>query len=282
MLLAIGQGVARVCLVAAALCVVLLPGLASAMTSEPASVYVKVDYMQLTDSTPREYFALELGEWRPIHEQRIRQGVTTAWYFYEMMPGARKDADQPYDYITISVFDSYDEVIGEGGTEAIFAVYPGVDLGEMYARADEARSFVRSDLWKLTAVTSPDTDAKPVGPYLLFRFYDSAGGDGCAEAERAIHEARIAAGEMKGAATLRLVNAEDEERPYGFASVTYFDSLLDLLAPVDAERLLAAYPEMAAADVEALLERTAEAHAPYKEQVWRLIDAIEGPVEDLE
>ncbi len=233
------------------------------VTSSPDSVYVKMDYMKLDDSTPREYFALELGEWRDIQEQRIRNGVTTAWYFYEVMPGDRHD-DQTYHYITVSVFDSYDKVFDEAGTEAIFDVYPGVELEELYDRADAARNFVRSDLWKLARVTSAYTENKPMSEYLVMDFYTAPDGD-APSFETDAYEQRIRRGVLNSAAELVLRNPEDEARDYDYAMIEYYDSLLDLIAPAEQEGLQAAEPNAGEA-----AERNV-----FKSQIWRLIDAIE-------
>lgn len=256
-----GSGRAWV-VVAAIVAGVILGGAVSAEARGDSPLgFVKTDYMLLDEATPRAYFALELGEWRPIHEQRVRRGTTTAWHFYEMMPGARPDDDQPYDYITISMFDTREQVTGEGGTEAIFEVYPGTDLAIMYARADEARSFVRSDLWELTRVVPAAIGAKPVAPFVVISFLEEAPG---AAAWEAAQEARIAEGVLQAAALLRLLPDDDDEdgpRPYAYAVVEYLETLHDLRAPG------------AEAPVPAAAGGTA---AVYKSQLWRLIDAVAG------
>jgi len=247
----------------------------------PGTVYVKTDYMKLTDATPREYFEVELGEWRAIHEQRVRRGVTTAWYFYEMMPGARRDGDQPYDYITISVFDSYDKVVGNAGTEAIFDVYPGVKLEDLYERADRVRDFVRSDLWKLGAVTSAATRSKPAAPYLIIDYVDSrTGTGGYLELQTGvwadIHRERIRRGLLNSAAVLVLENREGEVRDYDHGAIGYYDTLGQLRVPVDPELVRAAHPGMTAAEADRALGQTEAASSTRKSQLWRLIDAIDA------
>ena len=223
---------------------------------KPESVFAKFDYMHLEDSTPMEYFELELGEWRPIQAQRIRRGVTNAWHFYEMMPGTRRDSDEPYDYITVSIFPAYENVSNPAGTEAIFDVYPGIDLQEMYDRADAARSFVRSDLWKVAAVVAPDAGTKPLGEYLLLSFLDGeAPGDEEVQAWMDTAAPRIQQGELAGATLLVLANPEDEARPYTLVSIQYADALSGLLK----------------ADNNGLNS----ARSVYKSQVWRLIDSID-------
>jgi len=245
---------------------------ANEMPSDDA-VYVKVDYMQLTDSTPLEYFELELGEWRPVHAQRIRQGVTMAWYFYEMMPGVRRDDDQPYDYITVSVFDSYDKIDGDAATQTIFEVYPGIDLQEMYDRADEARSYVRSDIWRLEGTAAEVPWGKPAAPYFLFRFLKEAGED--AGAWGPVYGERIRRGDLKNAVHYRLANPEDEPRPYTHGVIEYFDGLRDILVPVDETVVGAARSDLAPEDVAALIAEREAGAGVYKSQVFRLIDSID-------
>lgn len=225
-------------------------------TVMPESVYAKFDYMHLADSTPMQYFELELGEWRPVQAQRIRRGVTNAWYFFERMPGARPDGDQPYDYITVSIFPAYENVFDEAGVEAIFDVYPGIELQEMYDRADEARDFARSDLWKVAAVVSREEDGQPAGEYLLLTFFDGAApGEGETQAWAAAAAAGVENGGLNSAALLVLANPDDEARPYALVTIQYADALPALLE-VDAHGGLES-------------SRTA-----YKSQIWRFIDAI--------
>jgi hypothetical protein len=230
---------------------------AGAGAFKPESVYAKFDYMHLEDSTPMEYFALELGEWRPIQAQRIRRGVTTAWHFYEMMPGVRRDDDQPYDYITVSIFPAYGNVSDPAGTEAIFDVYPGIDLEEMYSRADAARSFVRSDLWRVAAVVSSDAGGKPLGEFLLLTFLsgESPNDDEVrAWTESAAH--RIETGGLQSAALLIVANPDDDERPYALVTISYAETLAGLLS-------------------EGSCLGQDSARTVYKSQVWRTIDLIQ-------
>jgi len=244
------------------------------------AVYVKMDYMKLSQSTAREYFALELGEWRAIHAERIRMGVTTAWYFYERMPGAMAEGDQAYDYITISVFDDYEKIRSEAGVEAIFRVYPDADLATLYARADRYRDFVRTDIWKLEAVTSPYTDSKPVSPFLTINYMDSRDKSGEHDGlERGawarIHGERIARDALNSAAYFTLENPAEETRHYTYGTIDYYDHLDQLRIPLDADLITAANPEMTAEDVGPFFEATEGARKVYKSQLWRLIDAID-------
>jgi len=258
---------------------------ATPKATSPESVYVKMDYMKLSQATPREYFEVELGEWRAIQEQRIRAGVTTAWYFYEKMPGAYPDDDQDYHYITVSVFDSHDKVFDPAGTEAIFQVYPGVELQDVYDRADSVRDFVRSDLWQMTEVISPYTQSKPKSPYLTINYFDTREGSGEhldleSNEWAGIHKERIRRGVLNSGGLFLWQPREGETRAYDYATIDYYDHLDHLRVPVNQALVQAAHPEMSEDDVTQLFHRTGQARAVHKSQLWRLIDAIEGPLEE--
>lgn len=255
--------------------------------SEPAysqsgnSIYLKMDYLKVhADATPREYLEIELGEWRRIHEKRIRLGVTTAWYLYKVFPGtAVPDGDPDYDFITISVYDNRQLVDDEGNTEAIYQSYPGIDLQELYDKADEVRIFAGSDLWRQKAVISPYTKGKPVSEFITINYFDTRGGSGEhmeleTEIWRDIHQERIRREILNSGSLLLLENPEDIIRSYDYGTIDYYDSLLHLQEPLSTELIQSSHPDMNEEDVEKMFERTGQARVSHKSQLWRLVDSL--------
>jgi len=272
------------------LCVILFTcactqaGAESPPAEDNNTVYVKMDYMSLINSTPREYFELELGIWRRIHEERIRQGVTTAWYLYSVVPGDNTVPDLPYDYITVSVYDDYDMVFDDLSTEAIRIAYPGIDLEDLYAKSDEARVFVRSDLWKIVDVVSPYTDSKPVSEYISVNFFDSRDHSGeYMELETGFwagnHQERIRRGNLNSEAVFLLVNPKGTERNYNYATIDYYDNLTQVRQPVDLDLAKSAHPDLTDDEIQDFFDRTPRARSVFKSELWRLVDYIESPKE---
>ncbi len=250
-------------------------------TENQDTVYVKMDYMSLINSTPREYFELELGIWKRIHEERIRQGVTTAWYFYSVVPGDNTVPDLPYDYITVSVYDDYDMVFDDLATEAIKIAYPGIDLEELYRKNDEARAYVRSDLWKMVDVVSPYTDSKPVSEYISVNFFDSGNHSGeHLDLETGfwagIHEERIRRENLNSEAVFVLVNPEGSERNYNYGTIDYYDNLTQVRQPISVELARTAHPDLTEEEIQDFFDRTPEARSVFKSELWRLVDYIDG------
>jgi hypothetical protein len=257
-----------------------MPEFAAAQSEQ--TIYLKMDYLKVNDdTTPRQYLEIELGEWRSIHEERIRQGATIAWYLYKVFPGTTApDGDLDYDFITISVYESRELVDDEANTEAIFIAYPGIELQDLYQRADQVRTFVGTDLWKLESVISPCTSQKPVSEFITINYFNTDEGSGDhmeleTEIWADIHEERIRRGVLNSGSLLLLVNPENTVRSYDYATIDYYDSLLHLQEPLNAELIQAAHPEMSSYDVETMFERTGQARVSHKSQLWRLTDYLD-------
>jgi len=249
---------------------------------EKKTYYVKMDYMSLASSTPRKYFELELGIWKRIHEERIRQGVTTAWYFYSVVPGDNTVSDLPYDYITVSVYEDYNMVFDDLATEAIRIAYPGIDLDELDIKNDEARAYVRSDLWEIVDVVSPYTDSKPASDYISVNYFDSRDHSGeHMELETGfwagIHKERIHRGNLNSEAVFLLVNPEGTQRNYNYATIDYYDNLTQVRQPVDMALVKAAHPQLPENEIQHFFDRTPEARSVFKSELWRLVDYIDSP-----
>jgi hypothetical protein len=253
-----------------------------AMAQTEQGIYLKMDYLKVhEDSTPREYLEVELNEWRRIHKERIRQGVTLAWYLYKVFPGtSTPEGDPDYDYITISVYESLSMAEDEANTQAIYDAYPGIDLQKLYDRADRTRIFTGSDLWKQKAVISPYTDGKPMSEFMTVNFFNTQNGSGDhmkleTEIWADIHEERIRRRVLNSGSLLLLVNPENAERSYDYGTIDYYDSLLHLQEPLSTELIRAAHPDMTDEDVQKLFEQTEQARVSHKSQLWRLTDYLD-------
>lgn len=245
------------------------------------AIYLKMDYLKVNENaTPRQYLEVELGEWRSIHKERIRQGATIAWYLYKVFPGTTApDGDLDYDFVTISVYENRELVDSDLNTEAIFIAHPGIKIEDLYHRADQVRTFAGTDLWRLESVTSPYTSGKPYSEFLTINYFNTDGGSGEhmeleTEVWENIHEERIRRNVLNSGALLVLKNPGQSERVYDYGTIDYYDSLHHLREPLNHELFRAALPHFSEEEIEGLLERTGRARASHKSQLWRLTDYI--------
>lgn len=102
------------------------------------------DYMKV-DNIP-EYIELE-KQWQKIHRQRLKEGVIVGWAAYQIM---FKTPEDPYNFITVSWYDSFSKVVKEVGNETIQAVFPDMtkdDVDAFLEKTEGARTRVQSGVF---------------------------------------------------------------------------------------------------------------------------------------
>jgi hypothetical protein len=105
---------------------------------------VEVGCMKIDPLKEEEYLKLEHDLWRPVHQERIKQGHMRSWTLYSVrFPSGSKNE---CDYRTVNVYNSLADMerpIGEVFTK----VHPNVPLAEVGRRTVTARDFRTGELW---------------------------------------------------------------------------------------------------------------------------------------
>lgn len=113
--------------------------------SEESNYLVQVDYMKVTPGKLDEYLEVETEMWKPVHQERIKNGELVSWALYgRQFPYG---TDTEYDYVTVNVYRSPEVFIKGTDYNALFSkVYPGKDVSQMLAKTDSSRRLVRGDV----------------------------------------------------------------------------------------------------------------------------------------
>lgn len=99
------------------LCTIALIGLYSSNVLGQNIIGV-IDYVKVDDVD--EYLEVEKA-WKKIHEERLKEGMIISWSLYQVM---YKTVDDPYNFISISMYDSFSK-LDKGVPENILnAAYP--------------------------------------------------------------------------------------------------------------------------------------------------------------
>lgn len=109
------------------------------------SKYIEVDYMR---SKPNgNYVDVEQKLWKPIHQERVKDGSLDGWALYELtLPGGTL---YPYDYATVNSVSTL-AAMENPFTEALFRrVHPNTSLTDIGNRTEAGRDLVRRELWVL-------------------------------------------------------------------------------------------------------------------------------------
>ena len=105
---------------------------------------VEVGCMKIDPLKEEEYLKMEHDLWRPVHQERIKQGHMRSWTLYSVrFPSGSKNE---CDYRTVNVYNSLADMerpIGEVFTK----VHPNVPLAEVGRRTVTARDFRTGEVW---------------------------------------------------------------------------------------------------------------------------------------
>jgi hypothetical protein len=240
------------------------------------SIYIRMDYMNLNDSNPKDYLDLELGIWKEIHAERIRQNVTVGWYLFSVVAGQECT---PYDYITISVFDDYEKMQGYRFEEVIESVYPGIDMEELLQKTEKARNFIFSDTWRVEEMILQDHQELPIGEYITVNYLDSREGSGeHLNLElgfwKGIHQTRIEKNKLNSMGIYTLENPADETRNYNYGTIDFYDNPTQLRQSVGMELARNTYPDKSDTELQYYFDKTSDARLVYKLELWRLVDSL--------
>ena len=111
--------------------------------------YIEVDYMKAAPGHENEYVKLEQEQWKPMHQERIKQGKLHAWYFFGVdFPSG---SENKYNFITINAFDQWGQMENPYAdlAQLFQKAHPGASLQDLGAQTGKARDIVRSEVWEL-------------------------------------------------------------------------------------------------------------------------------------
>jgi hypothetical protein len=67
--------------------------------------YVEIDYMKVEPGKDSDYVRLEKEIWKPLHQQRIKNGQLRSWAVYGLrFPFG---TEEKYDYVTVNSYDQF-------------------------------------------------------------------------------------------------------------------------------------------------------------------------------
>jgi len=109
--------------------------------------YKAMDYMKVSPGKGTEYLMLEEEIARPIHKERIDQGVMADWHVYSLIiPGG---TEYGYNYATGNYYEDLSDLEYGFTTEVIANAHPKIDIPELWDMIYRTRDMVSHELWKL-------------------------------------------------------------------------------------------------------------------------------------
>ena len=252
-----------------------------AIAQEEGTLYFQVDYMKVPEGGGDAYLALERDVWKPLHEERVRQGAISAWSVYSVRFGSPKSA---YNYVTVTVFDDFAKLENPYPEGAMEAAFPeGAPDG--FDDTPNVRKMVHTEIWQLIDTAQAEGESGPSGRYIVLNYMHAPVGDEseyvASEREiwKPLHEARIAAGYMNGWGLYSLVMPGGAATHYNFGTVDYYDEMGDIVESGGAEVFQAAHPNATDEMTQQMMDRTNRARTVHKQELWELVDSTGGSEE---
>jgi hypothetical protein len=114
-------------------------------TQQAASpAVVEVGCMKIDPLKEDQYLKLEHDIWKPMHQERIKQGHMRSWTLYEVRfpSGSQRECD----YRTVNIYPSLADM-DRSLADIVTKVHPNIPIAELARRTVAARDYARGELW---------------------------------------------------------------------------------------------------------------------------------------
>lgn len=115
---------------------------------------ISVNYMNVPETAYSEYTALEDEVWKPMHQQRVKNGKMLSWQLWErLLPGG---VGIPGNFVTVDVWGSWSNMAMPEDMDALaFKVHPNRDMDGFFASSVAVRELYTSETWELLMAHTP-------------------------------------------------------------------------------------------------------------------------------
>jgi hypothetical protein len=105
---------------------------------------LEVACMKVDPLKNAEYLSLERDIWKPMHQERIKQGRLRSWTVYAVRypTGTQRECD----YRVVNTYNSLAD-IDRPLADIVAKVHPNIPMAELGRRTVSARDLVRGELW---------------------------------------------------------------------------------------------------------------------------------------
>jgi hypothetical protein len=248
-------------------------GIVHAQAQIPNSHFVVIEYLKVNPGDHSRYLDVEQQIWKPMHQERINQGIILSWRLYAVeFTGSADD----YNYVTITIYDDPAKLENPWNADIPAKVHRNMSVEEIMDRTNKARDYVRSESYYCVA-SVPENPLKDPARYIQVNFMKVKAGmePEYEELEQntwmSIHNESIKQGKTVGWGLLSALFPRGEGRPYQYVTLNTFSDYsyvfeLDFSVPFKA-----IHPDK---DYREMIAKTEEARTLMRSELWDLIDYV--------
>lgn len=252
--------------------------LSTIVLAQGSETFVLVDYMKVKPGKRQEYVNAETKVWKLIHQERLKQGKITGWWFYEIRYPSGTATE--YDFVIVTQVEGWPAVNGfySGWTDAFKGLTK--EQTAVVDKTESLRDLVRHEAAHLEeSVFRPDMSTNPPN-YLIVNYMDVPTGrwDEYFEMEsrimKPIFEETMKTSGRQGWALYYKWGPSGDSYPYNAVTVDFYNKWEDIGQDGNfSETLKKVHPHIS----ESFLERKVfETRTLWKNEWWVRVDGIDG------
>ncbi|WP_297097110.1 hypothetical protein [uncultured Draconibacterium sp.] len=259
------------CISAIVFCSVFVFASAPVKAADP--VYVVVEYIKVKPEDHLKYIEVEQKIWKPMHQERINQGIIASWTLYAVEFTGSADN---YNYVAITTYNDPETLENPWNAEIPAKVHRNMSLSEMMDRTNKAREIVRSELYNSVA-SIPAIPFEDPAHYIQVNYMKVEPGKGSEyealekEVWMPIHEESIRSGQTVGWGLWAAMFPRGASRPYQYITMNTFSDYSYVFELSFSDAFHAIHPEM---DFSETTKKTREARIIERVELWDLIDYV--------
>jgi L-rhamnose mutarotase len=237
------------------------------------TVFAIVDFMKVKPENEAKYLDVEKNTWKPLHQERLKQGKIIGWILYRVL---YTGTDDPYNYVTMTLFDYPANLEDPWAGIDPEKVLAGKDIDKLMEETGKSRDLVKSNL-----IVRLDEVVPEGGPgqikYIQVDFMKVKPGNENAYVEmeetiwKPVHEAFIKAGTRAGWSLWNQVFPSGSAMDYQFVTANYFNDF----SKIGAADYGAAFEKAhAGKNIDELNKKTSDTRDLVRSELWQTVDVV--------
>ncbi len=234
-------------------------------------VYVVVEYLKVKPEDHLKYLEVEQKIWKPMHQERIRQGIIASWTLYAVEFTGSSDS---YNYVAITTYNDPKNIENPWNADIPAEVHPNMSLAEMMERTNKSREIVSSELYSGVAAI-PEIPFKDPAEYIMVNFMKVEPGKNSEyesiekDVWKPIHEESIRSGKTVGWGLFSALFPRGAGRDYQYLTLNTFSDYSYIFGLDFSIPFKAIHPDK---DYHEMTRKTREVRTIVQTELWDLID----------